>query len=583
MKIGKLFFLALGLSAAFSLASCKDENDPEEIVTLNVTPVSIDAPGRTKESFKVMVETIGPWLAETNKDYVTVSPTWSIGNTEMTVTVDKNRTDVARDAEITITIDGAEPVTIKVHQAEGVVEEVGQRKFYVTTSGSEEADGLAWDSATTFSHAYEEAVAGEEIHFAAGTYTPSTILEGANAAEPKNKTFFIGKNITLVGGYSANPSKGETSDPATNATIFSGKLSDDVNAYHVMVFGAPVEEGKAAVVKGIRIQDGNAVGCPNTTVNGIAVSGNNGGGFLVQGNTNVTVEGCVISGNKGNNGGAVYSNQNKAGSLTLRRCTFSDNAALSGNAGAVFNDKSRLFIYDCSFDGNKCTGHGGAVMSQGHWSQTSGDQSYFYIYGSTFTNNSCNGAGSAFYGIWGDHGVIVNCTFAGNKNSGAWGAVAVHMGEANIISTTITGNSGTKVGGLVSKSNAADVKVWNCLISGNAGSKDTEDTGYEAADAKKLALYTTLVGKKLYSDTGVESEVAFDPASMLGQLADNGGYTRTVALTGSSNPAVTSGLTAEQLTSIAESTIVPAGDRSLLAKDQRGENRKGNHLGACAK
>ncbi len=166
MKLRKIFFLTLGLSAAFSFASCESEKEKEEIVTLNVTPTSIEAPGRSKESFKVMVETIGPWLAEPNKDFVTVSPTWSIGNTEMTITVDKNRTDVPRDAEVTISIDGAEPVTVKIQQEAGVVEEIGQRKFYVTTSGLAEADGLAWDSATTFEHAYDEAVAGEEIHFA---------------------------------------------------------------------------------------------------------------------------------------------------------------------------------------------------------------------------------------------------------------------------------------------------------------------------------------------------------------------------------------------------------------------------------
>ena len=116
MKLRKIFFLTLGLSAVFSFASCESEKEKEEIVTLNVTPTSIEAPGRSKESFKIMVETIGPWLAEPNKDFVTVSPTWSIGNTEMTITVDKNRTDVPRDAEVTISIDGAEPVTVKIRK-----------------------------------------------------------------------------------------------------------------------------------------------------------------------------------------------------------------------------------------------------------------------------------------------------------------------------------------------------------------------------------------------------------------------------------------------------------------------------------
>lgn len=177
----------------------------------------------------------------------------------------------------------------------------------------------------------------------------------------------------------------------------------------------------------------------------------------------------------------------------------------------------------------------------------------------------------------------MNCTFTGNKNTAQWGTVAVHLGEMNIINTTITGNSGKNVGGLVSK-NASDIKVWNSIIAGNTSSVEgSEDVGYENASSNKIALNTTLVGKQLYNASGSASEVAFDPASMLGQLSDNGGYTKTIALVGSSNPAVTGGLTAEQLSGIAEDTIVPVADRTLLAKDQRGEARKGKHLGACAK
>lgn len=319
--------MTLGLSAALSLASCKSEDEPEEIVTLNVTPTSINAPGRTKESFKVMVETIGPWLAESNQDFVTVSPTWSIGNAEMTIIVDKNRTDTVRDAVVTISIDGAEPVTVKINQEEGVVEEIGQRKFYVTTTGSADADGLAWDTATTFEKAYEEAVSGEEINFAAGKYVPLTVLNGADAGEARNKTFFIEKNISLVGGYSESPSKGETADPSRNATVFTGKITDDVTAYHVMVFGAPVEEGKSTLVKGIRIQDGNATGCPGTSINGVGIASGRGGAFVVQGNTNVALEDCVISGNEAKEGGAVHVNLNKTGSLTLMRCNVANNVS----------------------------------------------------------------------------------------------------------------------------------------------------------------------------------------------------------------------------------------------------------------
>lgn len=331
-------------------------------------------------------------------------------------------------------------------------------------------------------------------------------------------------------------------------------------------------------MKGIKIQDGNADGCPGTSVNGVNIAGGRGGAFVVQGNTNVTLEDCTISDNAAKEAGAIHVNLNKTGALTLNRCAVNNNTSAS-HSGAISNTKSRLFVYDSSFDGNKTASNGGVMMFDG----SNGDPAYFYIYGSTFTNNTCNGAGSAIYGIWGDRGVIVNCTFTGNKNTAQWGTVAVHLGEMNIINTTITGNSGKNVGGLVSK-DASDIKVWNSIIAGNTSSVEgSEDVGYEKASSNKIAFNTTLVGKQLYNASGSASEVAFDPASMLGQLSDNGGYTKTIALVGSSNPAVTGGLTAEQLSGIAEDTIVPVADRTLLAKDQRGEARKGKHLGACAK
>lgn len=584
MKAGKIFCMCAAAAVAAAFTSCKPEEVIEENVVLKASPTAIEAPGRSKESFKVLVETVGPWLAEANADFVSLSPTWSIGNTEMTITVEKNRTDAPRSAEVTITIDGAEPVTIRISQEAGVIEEIGQRKFYVKVDGSEEADGLTWSGATTFDKAYEEAVEGEEIHVAAGIYCPTTVLSGADAGEPRNKTFFIDKNITVIGGYSANPVAGETPDWKTNKTVFSGKLADGSSVWHTMVVGAPVSaEGRTATMKGLYISDGNAAGSPTPSINGQNLPAGRAGGIVVSGNTNVIFEDCEISSNYGNECGAVCINLNKEGSVTFNRCLFLSNEATGTNAGAIGSTKSRCFIYDCTFDSNKAKSNGGGIMIDGHWSQTTGDQTYMYVYNSTFINNECGGAGSAFYGIWGDHAAIVNCTFSGNRNNGDWGAVAIHIGELDIVNTTISSNYGKKCGGLAGK-NDCTIRVWNSIISGNTSDLEgSEDIAYENASLAKISLATTITGNTMYDASGSSSSCLFDPASMLDALADNGGETMTMALKGESNPAVSGGLGAEQLAALAPDTIVPVKDASILSKDQRGENRTGRHMGACAK
>lgn len=583
MKVKNLILIALVLSSAFYAISCK-KTEKEEQIKLSVAPIEINAPGTSRETYLVNISTTGPWTAKTNKEFVTMNPSWGTGTAEMSVTVDKNRTDEIRDAIITISVQGLEPVNISIYQEAGIIEEVGKRNFFVKVDGSADADGLTWANSTTFEKAYEEAVPGETINFAAGTYIPTLTLDGTDAAEKRNRTFYIGKNITLIGGYPSNPKPGDISSPNTNKTILCGDLGDASNIFHVLVFGAPVAEGEKTTLKGFTIKDGNANGSPSPSVNGVNLEGSRAGGFIISGNCNVEIESCEFINNKGKECGAGHINKNKTGSVTLKYCTFKSNEATGTHSGAIGITKSVVYIYDSYFDSNKCVKNGGAIMIDGHWSQTTGDQAYAYIYNTTFSNNMCNGAGSAFYGIWGDHAAIVNCTIANNNNSGEWGSVAVHLGEVNIINTTIANNTGVKCGGIVSKTENADIKVINSIISGNTSKTEgLEDTALEKSTAKAIFLTSCIVGSTLFNASSTTSDCGFSASEMLGKLSNNGGYTLTMPLIGSSNPAITNGLTSEQLNAAVKESIVPAKDADIVSKDQRGEKRTGKHMGACSK
>lgn len=285
MNFRKLGTILLGLSAALML-SCSDSDTgdgPAAGDGLTVSPLTIEA-GATAETHDIEIKTKAPWEAQANKDFIKVSPSWGIGNATMVITVEKNRTQEKRSAVVVVWIDEENAREITITQAAGTEAPAGERKFYVTGNGSTDNSGLYWDEPTTLEWALGEAVAGEEIHIAAGTYTPTKFLTSTETSgDDCNKTFEINKNITLIGGYPVAPEEGAVADPALNKTILSGKLSETANAYHVMVISAPLEEGKSVKVKGLYIQDGIAVAKAGPTVNGEACQTRNGGGLVVQG------------------------------------------------------------------------------------------------------------------------------------------------------------------------------------------------------------------------------------------------------------------------------------------------------------
>ncbi|MBL7972457.1 MAG: hypothetical protein JNL03_13150 [Prolixibacteraceae bacterium] len=85
----------------------------------------------------------------------------------------------------------------------------------------------------------------------------------------------------------------------------------------------------------------------------------------------------------------------------------------------------------------------------------------------------------------------------------------------------------------------------------------------------------TIVADKVYDQD--ETEVAgalFNASTMLGDLADNGGYTKTCKLIGSDNPAITLGMSNTGL-SILGASLNPVIKEEIIGFDQRGKNRSG--------
>lgn len=150
------------------------------------------------------------------------------------------------------------------------------------------------------------------------------------------------------------------------------------------------------------------------------------------------------------------------GSLSVRRSTFSGNAANSasaGDGGAISNDSGDLRVFGSTFSANSAGRHGGAIHSAGPMA----------IANSTFTANAgANGGGAIFQEGSGDS-TIVHATIV--ANSAPYGAGLYNEGSAaatlTIGRSIISQNSAGNCDGVLQ---SAGYNVWadgtNCSLNG---------------------------------------------------------------------------------------------------------------------
>jgi predicted outer membrane repeat protein len=218
---------------------------------------------------------------------------------------------------------------------------------------------------------------------------------------------------------------------------------------------------------------------------------------------NLTIDRGTFSGNSASRGGAVSCSGGTSKTLTVIDSSYISNHALSdslgngGDAGAIF-ENCNLIITASTFSGNTAAHSGGAVL-------TDNDVNPTQVTNSTFYANAANsGGGIANFG-----GLIVkNSTFS-NNNSSNGGAVRNGIGGVLSLRNSILANS---VGGVdcIKSDGAPDIENISNLIESTAA----------AFESCGVSLLTS------------------DP--LLGPLADNGGFTQTMALL-SGSPAIDAG------------------------------------------
>ena len=537
------------------------------------------AVGKTGGEFKGSFKSNLPWVAESLVDWIEITSDkrgmGGNGETELTFNVTRNTTLRSRTGQIRVSITSDAEACIKVVQEPSLPEDLGNEWFIKPGATGK---GTSWEDATDLGEALKACVTADKLYLAAGTYTPTQYAGGSSDAD---KTFLLTQNVRIYGGYPANPKAGDAADPAVNKTILSGNES---STNHVFIIAAPKDDDYSIQINGITVRGGcnTSTSAGTNKLNGEYFFTGYGAGVYVLG-SKVKFTNCFIKDNKSAKFACgMFSTNNSY--VEMEHCEITDNMVESGNAAGIHN-AGTMILRNCGIRRNGCTKSSLVGGFYNYDTDKKLNTAKAYLYSCEFENNSGSTNWkrvSNFYGRENSFSVIVNTTFygtdAGNAPIAIYGE-GVTDTEAYIISCTVAGNKSSSpdvCSGIAQAS--SKVKVYNSIVSGNKGGRDgiwaVKSSMNELIDQRTETVSYSINAEKVFGDDDVMSGLLFDPEKMLGK-ASNG----VVPLIGSGNPALTNGMTADQLKSI-KSGREPEIDETEVVKDQKGNPRTGKVMGA---
>ena len=533
------------------------------------------AVGKTGGEFKGSFKSNLPWVAESLVDWIEITSDkrgmGGNGETELTFNVTRNTTLRSRTGQIRVAVTSDAEACIKVVQEPSLPEDLGNEWFIKPGATGK---GSSWEDATDLGEALKSCATADKLYLAAGTYTPTQYAGGSSDAD---KTFLLTQNVRIYGGYPANPKAGDAADPAVNKTILSGNES---STRHVFIIAAPKDDDYSIQINGITVRGGcnTSTSAGSNKLNGEYFFTGYGAGVYVLG-SKVKFTNCFIKDNKSVKFACgMFSTNNSY--VEMEHCEITDNMVESGNASGIHN-AGTMILRNCGIRRNACTKSSLVGGFYNFDTDKKLNTAKAYLYSCEFENNSGSTnmkRVSNFYGRENSFSVIVNTTFYGSDAGNA--PIAIYgKGEAYIISCTVAGNKSSSpdvcsgIAQIDSK-----VKVYNSIVSGNKGGRDgiwaIKSTMNELIDQRTETVSYSINADKVFGDDDVMSGLLFDPEKMLGK-ASNG----VIPLIGAGNPALTNGMTADQLKSI-KSGREPEIDETEVVKDQKGNPRTGKVMGA---
>ena len=417
-------------------------------------------------------------------------------------------------------------------------------------------DGCSWATAYL---SLQDALAGgtlasgDEIRVADGTYYPD---EGAGQTNnDRLSTFTLIDGISVYGGYTGygapNPELRDL-DPATNNTILSGDIdgtpADDANnAYHVV---SALNITSVTELSGFTIRDGNPQGS----------DGFGGGMYISNSSSNLQVMDVLFTNNTAFSGGGMAT---FVSNPTLMRVIFVDNTILN-YGGGFYNQDGSPSLIDVTFDNNHTTLP--AAPGAGMHSTNSDPGTYTVaptLTNVTFSNNvsEAGGGGGMFNNV--SDAIYTNVTFTGNSAFVRGGAL-LNEGSAPVFNNvTFRGNTAANPAQGNAMINILSGAIPSNPVINNTILWETGDADIVNEGGSTVTINDSIMHDGSCPTGGTCTNVQFNADPVLGALADNGGFTRTIAI------------------GLGSSALDMGNNGTCAATDQRGVSRPQPTGGNC--
>jgi len=343
--------------------------------------------------------------------------------------------------------------------------------YYVDQSASGPVhDGTSWCSAfNDLSEALDNAVAGDIIRVANGTYLPSTV----GLTDPREATFHLISGVTLEGGYAGC---GADVPDERNVEVYEAILSGDLDGVDqsncCITHGANACDDEACTIE-VCSRDGFCCtfwgpGCvllAEEHCNNLCEADVVHVYHVVTGSgvdTSAVIDGFTITKGmgtgpypRGQGGGMV----NDSGNPTVNNCKFVANIA--GRGAGMYNIfESNPVITDCQFVDNFALDHGGGMENFQSRSLT--------VTRTQFLRNSMTEKGGGVLNF--DSTItFTDCVFEGNTSalSGFGGGMYNTLSKIKLDGCTFKNNDSLDGGGVRSE-NSCYTEYTNCFFSGNS-------------------------------------------------------------------------------------------------------------------
>ncbi len=326
---------------------------------------------------------------------------------------------------------------------------VGNAKtLYVSPNGNN-SDGLTPEKAYHNPHdAIVAAADGDEIKVAMGTYKPTTMISGGTTII--DKTFYINKSISLIGGY--NPNNFSQSNSNTWPTVLSGDFDDNdtydadgyplvvgSNADHIITIAA--SSGKTVVVRGFTFKNGSATSS-GTVISGATFPRNSGGAIIVSNiGGSVTINDNHFTCNAAFYvGNAIHFFGNATATNKVSDNTFQLNW---GNGAAISCNNVKVDFSNNTIAKNKVANS----ANRGAGVYVSGTSAAVTFTGDSIAYNTSLSNGAGIYQAAGKL-TLTDVVFTYNVSGGTGGAMHADAGSITINRCRFIGNSATNGAGI---------------------------------------------------------------------------------------------------------------------------------------